>query len=301
MSFDVTQTITPQEIDLPSATVEGLWYYKREPAPSAPPAPAVEAWTTDPDVDTVWMAIASGTFRFTSYRTNSLSPGGAQIGPLVQKDVAIGVAPPPADTTPPVVTITRPQNGETLSGFVTFEATITDDSPITTQEVRIDGGSIITHTDPYDTEALSDGVHNMTWRAVDASSNETTASRSFFVSNVSPPSSERQKAIWLGSDRNGRLRVALWAEVPLSVQPAFAEPGLKSVWAAASGQENQDIADGKVAERVILLIQKDKSDNELQVASQEEWVRFNATIQALDTGRDSIAWDGSLWRFVGVG
>jgi hypothetical protein len=83
---------------------------------------------------------------------------------------------PPPDTEPPVVTITNPTAGATVSGTVSFDADATDNVEVDYVEFYIDG--VIKSTDyssPYsyswDTTAETDGDHTLKAIAVDTSSN----------------------------------------------------------------------------------------------------------------------------------
>ncbi len=72
------------------------------------------------------------------------------------------------DTNPPVVTITSPNDFDTLTDAtpdVTFTVT---DSTATTVECRVDTGGYVPCVSPYTTPSLSDGWHDVIVRATDA-------------------------------------------------------------------------------------------------------------------------------------
>jgi hypothetical protein len=84
-----------------------------------------------------------------------------------------------SDTTAPVVTITAPANGATVSGTITLSATATDpDSPVSFVQFRVDGINIGTQltTAPYsisfDTTTIANGSHAFTAVAQDPSANQ---------------------------------------------------------------------------------------------------------------------------------
>ena len=69
------------------------------------------------------------------------------------------------DTTPPTVTITSPQNNETVLGIVTITCMATDNEGIAKVELWVDGDTtgIVDHTEPYsldwNAETYEDGAH----------------------------------------------------------------------------------------------------------------------------------------------
>ncbi len=95
---------------------------------------------------------------------------------------------PPADTTPPSVTITAPADGATVSGTVNVTANASDNVGVIGVQFLLDGvlGADDT-TAPYsiswDTTATVNGSHVLTAIARDAAGNTRTASVSVIVSN----------------------------------------------------------------------------------------------------------------------
>ncbi len=100
-----------------------------------------------------------------------------------------------ADTTAPVVNITTPANGATVSATITLTATATDpDSAVSFVQFQVDGantGAQLT-TAPYsislDTTTLSNATHTLTAVAQDPSGNKSTSSAVMItVSNTTNP------------------------------------------------------------------------------------------------------------------
>ncbi|MBP9760317.1 MAG: hypothetical protein KBD24_03015 [Candidatus Pacebacteria bacterium] len=106
-----------------------------------------------------------------------------------------GGTPPPTtgDTIKPTVSITAPSNGATLSASVTFQASASDASGITSVALSIDGTTLKTDTSsPYnttiDTTTYPNGSHVLTALATDTAGNTQTATISVTISNtVTPP------------------------------------------------------------------------------------------------------------------
>ena len=88
------------------------------------------------------------------------------------------------DTTPPVVTILNPDAAAELDGSVTINFNATDLNPIVEHEISIDSVVRTNLTSfEWDTTVESDGIHNITCRARDNSSNWGEASISVNVNN----------------------------------------------------------------------------------------------------------------------
>jgi subtilisin family serine protease/chitodextrinase len=99
------------------------------------------------------------------------------------------------DITPPDVSISAPVSGSTVSGPVIINVSASDNSAVSRVEFYIDGALISTDaTAPYsytwDSTSASNGVHIITVKAFDASSNSNTSSVNVNVSNadITPPS-----------------------------------------------------------------------------------------------------------------
>jgi len=81
-----------------------------------------------------------------------------------------------ADTTPPVVTVTSPTNGSTVSGSITVSSTATDPGGIQNVTFQLDGTTFTNDTvAPYsvsfDTATISNGSHTFGSRAADTAGN----------------------------------------------------------------------------------------------------------------------------------
>ena len=95
-----------------------------------------------------------------------------------------------SDTTPPVVSVTAPVNGATVSGTVTVTANATDNVGVTGVQFQLDGanlGGMVTGTGPtysysWDTNTVADGAHTLTATASDAAGKKTTSTISVTVS-----------------------------------------------------------------------------------------------------------------------
>jgi hypothetical protein len=85
------------------------------------------------------------------------------------------------DTTPPVITISNPLSGQTVSGIVSFTALAEDDFGVLEVEFYIDGESVGTDsTSPYqyewDTVTLTNGTqHTLSSTATDLANHTTFA------------------------------------------------------------------------------------------------------------------------------
>ncbi len=98
-----------------------------------------------------------------------------------------------ADTTAPIVSITSPVSGATISGTTNLTASATDDVAVASVQFKVDNantGAAITAA-PYSyalsTTTLSDGNHILTAVATDTSGNATTsAGVSVKVNNATP-------------------------------------------------------------------------------------------------------------------
>jgi hypothetical protein len=94
------------------------------------------------------------------------------------------------DVTPPVVSITAPAAGATVSGTTTFSATATDNVGVAGVEFKRDGVLIAPedtaspYTVAWDTTTAVNGVHTLTAVAWDAAGNSATATRTVTVTNL---------------------------------------------------------------------------------------------------------------------
>jgi hypothetical protein len=103
---------------------------------------------------------------------------------------AAGSSPPTGDTTPPVVSVTAPAAGATLSGVTLVNVSATDASPIGSVQLLVDGApfGLADTASPYqfsvDTTSLANGAHTLSATAIDGSGNTGAAAAvSVTVSN----------------------------------------------------------------------------------------------------------------------
>jgi hypothetical protein len=122
---------------------------------------------------------------------------------------------PPADTTPPVVTITSPASGATVSGTLTVTANATDDKGVASVQFMFDSDNISSPqtTAPYsasmNTVVVANGAHTLKALATDTSGNTALASIPITVNNpttqpppTTPPPSSGNTATFIGQDNN---------------------------------------------------------------------------------------------------
>jgi len=97
------------------------------------------------------------------------------------------------DTTPPTVSITSPQSGDTVAGTMTVAATASDNQGVEGVQFFLDGNFTGDDTSapyavPWDTTTTANGSHTLTAVARDAAGNRTTSDPvTVTVSNGSPP------------------------------------------------------------------------------------------------------------------
>lgn len=96
-------------------------------------------------------------------------------------------AKPPGDTTPPVVTITNPSEGATVSGLVIITFTATDENSIVAFEILVDGiVKSTTQSYDWDTTSETNAPYTITCRAKDNSKNWGENTISVTVDNGDP-------------------------------------------------------------------------------------------------------------------
>lgn len=107
--------------------------------------------------------------------------------------VTVTVANTTPDTTKPVISITSPASGATLTGVTTFLCTATDNVAVAGVQWKIDGINLGAEktTAPYslvnfDTASIATGNHTLTATARDTSGNLQTASIGIIISNTTP-------------------------------------------------------------------------------------------------------------------
>jgi hypothetical protein len=120
------------------------------------------------------------------------------------------------DTTPPVVSISAPANGATLSGTITVSATASDNVGVAGVQFQLDGSNLGAEdtASPYsvswNTATASNGAHTLSAIARDAAGNKTTATVNVIVTNIPPTS-----ALGMGVDSSTQFKVELQALAPL--------------------------------------------------------------------------------------
>ena len=98
--------------------------------------------------------------------------------------------PPPGDTSPPVVSLTAPASGATLSGVVSVAATASDNVGVVRVRFSVDGTPLGADdtTAPYsvswDTRTAANGSHTITATAYDAAGHDASSSATVTVSNA---------------------------------------------------------------------------------------------------------------------
>src|SRR5437667_8100757 len=106
----------------------------------------------------------------------------------------------PPDTTPPMVSITSPTSGASVSGTLTMTAAASDNVGVVGVQFLLDGANVraevtaAPYSAPWDTTTASRGSHTLTAVARDAAGNRTTSAPvSVTVVNASPIVLENQQ------------------------------------------------------------------------------------------------------------
>ncbi len=133
-----------------------------------------------------------------SFNTTSIANGSHTItatasdaaGNTASATATVTVSNTVSDNIPPVVSITSPVNGSTVSGNITLSANATDNVGVKNVTFKIDGsqlGNVLTAS-PYNvafnTSTVTNGSHTFTATASDAAGNSTSATSTFTVSNT---------------------------------------------------------------------------------------------------------------------
>ncbi|HTH72062.1 MAG TPA: Ig-like domain-containing protein [Candidatus Pristimantibacillus sp.] len=121
-------------------------------------------------------------------------------------------AQPPADNTPPVVSLTAPSNGSTVSSTISITGSASDNVSVSSMTLRVDDAYVATdNSSPYsftlDTTKYADGPHTLTLRAWDPTNNMGEASVTVTVQNqqggggsTEPPTAPPVGVITPGTD-----------------------------------------------------------------------------------------------------
>ncbi|MBN1329336.1 MAG: S8 family serine peptidase [Candidatus Heimdallarchaeota archaeon] len=119
------------------------------------------------------------------------------------------------DTQAPVVDISAPLNGATVSGSVTITASATDNVGVSYVQCRIDSGTWNSDSSsPYqwtwDTTSYSDGTHTITCAAYDAAGNSDQDSITVIVDNTGPVDNELTSGVTVYSSLSGTGQTEMW-------------------------------------------------------------------------------------------
>ncbi len=149
----------------------------------------------DPHLAAGSPAIAAGLNLRSVFTTDMAGAPRPASGPWDLGVYVYGSSSPPADSTPPTVSMSAPANGATVSGStVTVSASAADNVGVAGVQFQLDGvnlGNRVTAT-PYrvtwDTTMAVNGLHALTAIASDAAGNQATARISVTVNNSAPAS-----------------------------------------------------------------------------------------------------------------
>ena len=137
-----------------------------------------------------------------TYAFNNVAPGSHVLnGHLVRADhskisgtdaTPISFATVAPDMTPPVVSITAPLDGSSVSGSVTITANASDNVGVTAVQFLIDGSNlgspdtVAPYAASWQSTSVANGSHTLSAVASDASNNQTSATVTVTVSNNDP-------------------------------------------------------------------------------------------------------------------
>ena len=164
-------------------------------------------------------------------------------GNWVMQLVAFSATPLPPDTTPPMVTVTAPAAGATVSGAITVAASASDDVGIAAVQLKLDGnnlGAEVT-TPPYfvvwNTAGASNGVHSLSAVARDFSGNVTTAGTIAVTVSNGGGSNPAQVGQWSAKTNWPLVAVhaVLLANGQVLMWDGAAQGGAAFVWNPATG------------------------------------------------------------------
>lgn len=252
---------------------------------------------------------AARTWTFSAVRKNdstTLDLGATITRNIIFPALATTSSAPP-DTTAPTVSIEHPVAANTYAGTIPVIYSIEDQSPITTVQLIItttgaaisSSGLIWPTTNEFVTTTSMNGNVNLAIRAVDSATNEATVSVDIIVNNsvssTGTTTLSRRAAI-IDRVPDGRVVVALWAQVPPPAQVQFARPGLVSKWTLASTQQNDALAAGQIAERIRVLPVAGMTDQQILDMIQVEWAIFNDSVDELGIWPQiNKTWSGQAW------
>jgi thermitase len=125
--------------------------------------------------DTAALAGSSATLVAAAYD----AAGNSATSKAVSVTVSSGAGPSGPDTTPPIVTIKNPSNGNKVNGMVTISASATDNVAVSSLSLYLDGTMVSTgNSSPvsykWAAQRAASGTHTITAVATDTSGNQAT-------------------------------------------------------------------------------------------------------------------------------
>lgn len=128
-------------------------------------APYTHDWNTS--------TLPAGNYALRVVATDAAGNSGEDAGTTVRVDSQV------RDTTAPVVNVTSPAGGATVSGMVEVQVEASDDVSLARVEISIDGTPVASLTMPpyaftWNSAAAGEGPHAVSARAIDAAGNEAT-------------------------------------------------------------------------------------------------------------------------------
>ena len=114
----------------------------------------------------------------------------------------------------------------------------------------------------------------------------------------------RLRVIFLAAtpDDPNTYQAALWADVPSSRQPFYANTNAKSVWPGATATDNQNLQNGSVVEQLnVQRVPPGTSIPQVEQALQAAWQTFQDSINNYNPwAHYGSTWDGTTWVVVTV-
>ncbi len=180
-------------------------------AQSTPYTAAVPNWTAASNFDL-------GAYEYATY-------GGYNTSDDLISEFTVSGAPGVVDTAPPVVSITAPASGASVSGTVPVSANATDNVAMSSVQFQVGTTNLGTMTGAgpsyavsWNTSTLSNGSYTLTATATDTSGNTATASIPVTISNPTGPVISSVSA---GSVTSSSAVISWTTNVPASSQAAY--------------------------------------------------------------------------------
>ncbi len=219
-SFTVASTATKIEVELTFSSSydydlslwdnlnrrTGGWTNADHSLKSDIPNDAYSGYSANPETITIDPPATFGTWKVGCY---AYSGTGSYTITVTITDTVL-------DTTPPVVSITSPANGGTISDTVTISATASDNIGVTKVSCNIDGGTWTDDTSsPYswtlDTTGYADGsTHTINCRAYDAAGNYDDDTITVTVDNSGPVDNELTSGVPVTSTLSSVGQTEMW-------------------------------------------------------------------------------------------